>query len=343
MSLLHYLKEKKNFLVYTSVLFTVISLFLMTQPGNRMMLTDYRYLCLIYIGLTLLYLVSDYFKMRRFWRAIEAVMSRNETIDNIAALPRGYSTQQKLFVRALKKQVNNYHRFVATSIDKDKDKQNFAMYWAHEIKTPVIASKMLLADHKEVLPEKVRQQLDYQLNEVDRLTMQSLYFARLDSFEADYIITEVNLARIIKDVVKRQATLFISKKIKLTMTVPDVWVRSDSKWLSYVCDQIISNAIKYTPPSGEVTCSIEQRDNHVSLSISDNGPGIASEDQQRVFDKGYTGSLGRSSHKATGMGLYLAKQMALKLGHELSLKSELGKGTSIQIIFETKPQYFMPE
>lgn len=342
MSLLYYVKEKKNFLLYSGVLFIVISIFLMTQ-SMQMNMMDYRYLCLIYCGLTLLYLVLDYLKMRRFWCAIEVVMSHNETIDNIAALPRGDSIQQKMFIRALKKQVTNYHRFVGASIDKDKDKQNFAMYWAHEIKTPVIASKMMLSDHKADLPEKLRQQLDYQLNEVDRLTMQSLYFARLDSFEADYIITEINLARIIKDVVKRQATLFISKKIKLTMAVPDIWVRSDSKWLSYVCDQIISNAIKYTPLAGEVTCSIEQEGNCLRLVISDNGVGIASEDQRRVFDKGYTGTLGRSSHKATGMGLYLAKQMALKLGHDITLQSELGKGTTINIIFETNPQYFMPE
>lgn len=343
MTILQYLKEKKSFLAYATVLFVFILVFLLTQPGNIMRLGDYHYLMFIYLCLTLFYLVVDYLKMNRFWRQINEVLTTNETLDNIAALPKGHSTQQKMFMRSFRQQVKNYHRYVSKSIDKDKEKQNYALYWAHEIKTPIIASKMILKDNKAVLPEKVYQQLLSEMNEVDRLTMQSLYFSRLDSFEIDYLITEINAERIVKDAIKRQATAFINKRIKLNINVPEIWIRSDSKWLSYVCDQIISNAVKYTPQGGDVSCCLEADGRQAKLMISDTGPGIPIEDHQRVFEKGYTGIQGRNTYKSTGMGLYLAKEMSKKLGHVLSLESIEDVGTTVSIIFETKEQYFMPE
>lgn len=124
MTILQYLKEKKSFLAYATVLFVFILVFLLTQPGNIMRLGDYHYLMFIYLCLTLFYLVVDYLKMNRFWRQINEVLTTNETLDNIAALPKGHSTQQKMFMRSFRQQVKNYHRYVSKSIDKDKEKQN---------------------------------------------------------------------------------------------------------------------------------------------------------------------------------------------------------------------------
>ena len=108
---------------------------------------------------------------------------------------------------------------------------------------------------------------------------------------------------------------------------------TDEKWLSFIIEQLLSNAVKYTS-KGSVTISV---DAEKRLTISDTGIGIAGEDLPRIFEKGYTGYNGRVERKSTGIGLYLCKMAADKLGHRLSAESEPGKGSRFTIDLESYP------
>jgi len=117
-------------------------------------------------------------------------------------------------------------------------------------------------------------------------------------------------------------------------------VYTDSKWLSFIIDQIVANSLKYTEEHGEVSFHVEEDAKEKRLLIQDTGIGIKIEDINRVFDKGFTGSNGRIHSKSTGMGLYLAKKMALKLGHDLSIQSETGRFTTVKIHFPKIRNYY---
>ena len=154
-----------------------------------------------------------------------------------------------------------------------------------------------------------------------------LMYLRLDSDSSDYVIKEHEIGSIVKAAVKKFSGEFISRKISLDMKKIDGTVITDDKWLSFVIEQVISNALKYTPKG---TISIYMEEPKI-LCIKDTGIGIAPEDLPRIFEKGYTGYNGRADKKASGIGLYLCKRICTNLGHQISAVSEPDRGTLIRI------------
>ena len=152
-----------------------------------------------------------------------------------------------------------------------------------------------------------------------------LTFLRLDSESTDYVIKEYDLDGIVRQAVKKFSGEFISRKISLVYEPLQATVITDEKWLSFVVEQILSNALKYTP-SGSITIRLEP---DKKLYISDTGIGIAPEDLPRIFENGYTGYNGRTDKKASGIGLYLCKRICDKLGHGIAAESKLDEGTTI--------------
>ena len=161
-------------------------------------------------------------------------------------------------------------------------------------------------------------------------------FLRLDSASTDYVIQEYDLDRIVKQAVKKYASQFINKKIQLRYHPLNTTVLTDEKWLLFVLEQVLSNALKYTP-SGSVAIDLESPK---TLCIRDTGIGIAPEDLPRVFEKGYTGYNGRSDKKASGIGLYLCRRICRNLGHTITANSSLESGTVIRIQLERKKVEF---
>ena len=159
-----------------------------------------------------------------------------------------------------------------------------------------------------------------------------LCYLRLNSSSTDYLIQEYSLDDIIKQAVKKFAGQFIRKKIRLDFQQTQARVITDEKWLSFVIEQVLSNALKYTP-SGTITINMEAPK---TLCIRDTGIGIAPEDLPRIFEKGYTGYNGRKDKKASGIGLYLCRRICENLGHRITANSSLESGTVIRIHLEQK-------
>ena len=198
--------------------------------------------------------------------------------------------------------------------------------WAHQIKTPIAAMRLLLQSENSC---QSKDELTMELFKIEQYVEMVLQYLRLGSDSTDFVIRKQPLDDIVREAVKKYSTTFIKKKISLEYRQTDAVVISDEKWLSFVIEQILSNALKYTY-SGKISIYLDENLPN-TLVIEDTGIGIQSEDLPRVFDKGYTGYNGRKDKKSTGIGLYLCRQVMNKLGHTMSIESEVGKGTKVKL------------
>ncbi len=214
------------------------------------------------------------------------------------------------------------------------------MSWIHEVKLPIAAGRLLIENSSGKSVDYLIDKFEDELQKIDKYVEQALYYSRINSFSKDYFITEVELSQIIKESIKKYSKLFINKRIRFTMFEEQHHVQTDRKWLSFIIDQVTTNALKYTNDGGRIDVRFEEDSKEKRLLIHDTGIGIPREDIHRVFEKGFTGSIGRTHTKSTGMGLYLAKQLALKLGHDLSIESETGKFTNVTIHFPKIRNYY---
>ena len=214
---------------------------------------------------------------------------------------------------------------------REEEQRDYYTTWVHQIKTPIASMHLLLENEDSPLSRSAEEELQ----RIEQYAEMVLTYQRLDSVETDYVFRSCDLDKLVKGAIRRFAVQFIRKGIKLEYTPVEAKVVTDEKWLSFVVEQLLSNALKYTP-SGSVSIYWEQG----SLCIRDTGIGIAAEDLPRIFDRGYTGSTGRSDKKASGLGLYLCKRICGNLGHGISAESTPGKGTVVKLCFQNQDKVY---
>ena len=227
----------------------------------------------------------------------------------------------------------DYRRLIR-ALGEEKQRQTSAMdlrlgemedyftLWAHQIKTPIAAMRLIL----QTRPENSAEELSQELFRVEQYVEMVLNYLRLDSDRTDFVFKSCDLDGIIRQCLRKYAKQFIRKKISLEYEGTALQVLTDEKWLCFVIEQLLSNALKYTN-----TGSIRIFTQGETLVIEDSGIGIAPEDLPRVFEKGYTGYNGRTDKKATGIGLYLCKRILNRLGHGIAIRSVVGQGTAVSI------------
>lgn len=172
-----------------------------------------------------------------------------------------------------------------------------------------------------------------ELFRIEEYVSMALQYQRVSSTENDFVLEKVSVDGVIRDTIKKYAKIMIRRHIGINYSGTGQEVYTDGKWLAFMLEQILSNAIKYTP-QGFVTIETAEGKDRFFITIKDTGIGIKAEDLPRVFEKGYTGYNGHADKKATGIGLYLCRQMADKLGHTIRMESEIGKGTKVWIGFD---------
>lgn len=203
------------------------------------------------------------------------------------------------------------------------DMTEYYTVWAHQIKTPIAAIRLALQNEDTPLSRR----LTGEVGRVEQYVQMALTYLRLGSDSSDYVIRSCALDDIVRPAVRRFAGEFIQRKIQLNYQMLNYTVITDEKWLGFVVEQVLSNALKYTP-QGNVSIYMEPEG---VLCIRDTGIGVAPEDLPRVFEKGYTGYNGRSHRKASGLGLYLCREILTRLGHSVSAESQVDHGTTIRI------------
>ena len=207
-------------------------------------------------------------------------------------------------------------------ISWQKDIQEYFSMWVHQIKTPITCLEILTEDNKE---------MKMQLKSIDNYTNMAINYLKLNLHEKDMDISAVDVDNLLNMLIKKYSLLFINSHISLDFRKNGLKCITDSKWLSVLLEQILSNAIKYSENSQIILDSFK-KDNSVVILIEDHGIGIPEEDINRIFDKGYSGFNGRLKQKSSGLGLYLAKSIADKLDIRLKVDSTVGQGSKFYII-----------
>lgn len=204
---------------------------------------------------------------------------------------------------------------------KNETQESIAYYttWVHQIKTPISVMQMML--QSEDIEE--HRALSVELFRIEQYVEMVLNYIRLGSSHNDFVFQEYNLNTLVRQSIHKYAAQFVHRKLQLIYEPMDIMVLTDEKWTIFIIEQLLSNAIKYTYQGSVKICVTEDR----KLTVADTGIGIAPEDLPQIFEKGFTGYNGRADKKATGLGLYLCKQAAEKLGISITVQSEPGVGT----------------
>ncbi len=265
---------------------------------------------------------SDFVNYKESYKKLNFL--EQNILNDLEALPKSLDIRIDYYHKIIEKLYEELEKLTQENRQKNTDMVDYYSMWVHQIKTPIAAMNFLL-DNEEV-DQKILQQ---ELFKIERYVEMVLTYIRLDSISSDYVITKINLDEVVKDTVKKYASLFINKKIKLNYVSHETMVISDKKWLSFAFEQILGNSVKYSSTGGEIT--IETFEN--KLVIEDKGIGIKEEDLPRIFEKGFTGFNGRYEKKSSGLGLYLCKKTLDKLGHHIEISSTVGKGTRVEITF----------
>ncbi|MEY9980116.1 sensor histidine kinase [Lysinibacillus sp. RC79] len=212
-----------------------------------------------------------------------------------------------------------------------KRHDQFINQWVHQMKTPISVIELLLQDERPLDKKNVQEEIDRLRRGLDMV----LVNARLENFEEDMQVEQVPLKTIVTATVNENKRLFITKRVFPEIHIEDdIIVASDSKWLRFILGQFVTNAVKYTfEANKKISISAIKKDDCVQLAICDEGIGIPTSDLSRVTKAFFTGENGRKTGESTGMGLYLAKEICEKLGHDLNITSEVGKGTVVTVTF----------
>ena len=219
-------------------------------------------------------------------------------------------------VADLKRNINDYKEYIET--------------WVHEIKTPIASARLILENDEGYINKSVLEEIE----KVEGFIEQVLFYARSSTVERDYIIKKIPLKNSINSVIRKNANILIEKRVNIQLEDIEKKVYCDSKWIEFILQQIISNSVKYMDKDEKyIKIRCLEKDKNIILKILDNGIGISEKSIEKVFEKGYTGENGRKYNNSTGMGLYLCKKLCLKLGLGISIKSKLGVGTEVTIVF----------
>src|SRR5690606_37359941 len=286
------------------------SIIIWLDPSRRIHLSNLLYLLLILTLLFSFYLLFDFRKRKRFYRELKEQLEAGY----ILAPSETHKFEEKLYIHLLNFHKEQYERKIEQIHNEQKEWHEYMTSWVHEIKTPISVTKMMIETNQ------IPNSLEEEIEKIEHLVEQALYYNRTSDFSKDYFIQEIDVEQIIKEAIKENRRLFLSKKIRLELNLTSLEVLTDKKGLLFILNQFLSNSLKYTSVSGEI--SIQVQPNERKVVIRDNGIGIPAEDVPRIFQKGFTGKNGRQIAASTGMGLYLANKIASKLGHRLSLHSK---------------------
>nr|WP_106780777.1 sensor histidine kinase [Lysinibacillus timonensis] len=328
MTIKDYLKDRTTFLLINFVLFVIISaiMYLVNMSHNIIFLT----FCIWFFPL-LSYIMIEFIKHRNFYNEINNIM---ENLDQKYLLSEIMKEPEfiegKILYNLLQQTDKDMHEHVKHYRDMQSDYREYIETWVHEIKTPIASTRLMIENNQN----DITRNINHEIRKIEEYIEQVLYYSRSNNVSKDYLIKEISLPTVVRNVIKRNSRDFIRKNISVDMEAVEGTIYSDAKWLEFIVNQLIGNSIKYMKDrNGKVKIYTIQNENNIVLTIEDNGIGMIEKDVKRVFEKGFTGENGRKFGRSTGIGLYLCQKLAEQLGLGITLTSKAGEGTKVRIIF----------
>ena len=306
-----FLKREKFTIIFgIFIFFYILGVYLIFEFER----TKTTYISFLYLFLFFIYLIFLYFTRDRDYREEIALLNQKD-------YGKILEIKDSPLSRALYKSVEENKKFRDSEKKRRADVKNYLTIWTHQIKSPIFALRLLL---KKDEINKI--ECEKEIFEIEEYVGNILGYARLNADSTDYVFDKYNLDEIIRGVIRKYSIQFIGKNNSLDFCETKKIILTDAKWFSFLLEQIISNAIKYTQ-NGRVAIYL----NKDELVIEDNGIGIMAEDLPRIFDAGYTGYNGRLEKKSTGLGLNLSKNIGKSLRVILRCESEPKIGTKMYI------------
>ena len=317
--MIKYIKSKSAYILVCAaalaVFFSVIALY-------RLNIYAVLYAALLSSLLIIPFAAVRIIKSVNAQKQLLKILKSEEIMMESNTFPETRDSEKQYYTEIIKRLAAEKQTLISDLAIKLRDTDDYYTLWAHQIKTPIAAMHLLLQSDSGTLSREC----EAELFKIEQYTEMALGYIRLESGTNDFVITACDTDRIIKSVLKKFSKQFILKKLTLDYKETGLTAVTDEKQLGFIIEQIISNSLKYTKKG---TISVYSKGN--SIFISDTGIGISGEDLPRIFEKGYTGYNGRTDRKSTGLGLYLCRRTADKLGHTLRVSSEIGKGTLAEI------------
>lgn len=307
-------------------IFIMLAVFFVIFTGSfilyRLPVKAVVYPSLLCVGVGFVGLAADFIRVKRKHEELQRIKSFS---DIPSERLRSYdSITEDDCVKIIRLLLDEHNAYRLETERKYADMTEYYTVWAHQIKTPISSMRLNLQNEDSALSRK----LSSDLRRIEQYAEMVMTFLRLDSDSTDYVFREHDIDRLTRAAVKKFSSEFIGRGLELIYDVPPhTTVVTDEKWLSFVIEQVLSNALKYTP-SGSITISLV---GEKTLRIEDTGIGIAPEDLPRIFENGYTGYNGRADRKASGIGLYLCKRICTNLGHTIKASSVPDVGTAVDI------------
>lgn len=322
-----YIREHKIWVIIFACLVCSFEIFLLTVSGSGWLMIYVAAVCAVgfFLGTYL-----DYRKWAKYFQHIDNLMGELDKKYLLCELLEREEGQEEKLIKdilydmelSMNERVSKYRR-------SSKEYKEYIETWVHEIKLPIATMKMILANSRN---ENLG--LEDELARLENYVDQALFYARSNDVEKDYLINKISLQRVVQEVILKRKRALRNMDATVDISNLEQEVYSDSKWLEFILGQVVDNSIKYGE-AGKLSLGIycEKCDNAVLLHIEDNGAGIKETELSRVFDKGFTGSNGRTGKNSTGIGLYLCKKLCDRLEHGISVSSVEGKGTTITFTF----------
>lgn len=286
------------------------------------------------VNLLFVYFLTTFMEFLRWKKTYEEIREAVDVLDEkyLASelLEKKSYTEQMLFREIFSDIGKSMADHVNCYKQELREYKEYIELWIHEIKIPIAAAEMIAENHKN----ETTKEISVELKRIEGYTEQALFYARSNEVEKDYLIKNVVLSEVVKEVLTANRRELIALNTSIDLHDLEVTVRSDSKWLIFILGQIINNSIKYVgdkPLHLEIYGEACQE--CVRLFIQDNGIGMKAGEAARAFDKGFTGENGRGRKKATGIGLYLCRKLCLRLRHDIALYSAENKGTLVTLTF----------
>ncbi len=276
-------------------------------------------------------MIAGYLGRKRYFdRLMETAESLEQRYLIAEVMEKPVSIQDRQFYTLLRMANKSMMERITSIQHERRDYKDYIEQWVHEIKTPISAIKLICENNRSDATRKVLSELE----STERYVEQALFYARSENVEKDYLIKEVPLSQCVHAAIAQNKRILLSNQMSIQTEGLEQTVYTDSKWLEFILDQVLINAVQYRREDGpSLRIWAEDVQNGVRLCVEDNGIGIDASDLPRVFDKGFTGQNGRSGKKSTGIGLYLCRRLADKLGLELSLMSKRGEFTRVVLCF----------
>ena len=329
MSLWKYLKERKLYFILVIFILLIVDITLFLDPNLSESTDTLIYINMLSILTTIIFIIMGYSRYKR---------ELNQFIHNIK---ENSNMEDNYIDKEIKSIIEEKKEEVDSLRNELEEINDYMTNWIHEVKIPISVLQMIGKRINEVdSSREISKQINSQVSRIDKLVEQAMYSSRAGNYNSDFLINEVDLGQVVKEVIKKNKYQFIYNKIDLQVSEINKTILTDKKWITHIIELILDNAIKYSDVGGKIEVYLKENKKGCELHIKDYGMGIVPQDIDRVFDKGFTGENGRKRTKSTGMGLYISKKILNKLSHDINVISTSGEFCDVYITFYNLSDYF---